>query len=95
MARPKNAVPSTLLNVAIPEDIRGRLDLHLFSELEGRVPHGAYSRFIVDQLKGFFSDKRIDLALYVPGVPNGTLVRGSPEVVALLEEILDRRNQHV
>lgn len=46
MARPKRNIRSTYLNLAVPEDIRALLDLHLFSPLEGRVPHGAYSDYI-------------------------------------------------
>jgi hypothetical protein len=35
------------MQLAIPEDLRAKLDLLLFSEVEGRVPFGAYSAFIM------------------------------------------------
>ena len=46
MPKPKRTVRPTYLNLAVPENIRAVLDLRLYSELEGRVPHGAYSQYI-------------------------------------------------
>jgi hypothetical protein len=46
MPKPRRTIRPTYLNLAIPEDLRAILDLHLFSPLEGRVPHGAYTAFI-------------------------------------------------
>ena len=51
MPKPRRTIRPTYLNLALPEDIRAKLDLHLFSDLEGRVPHGAYSRFICHLLR--------------------------------------------
>lgn len=44
-----------MLHVALPLSIRTRLDLHLFSELEGRVPKGAYQEFFIERLQEYFS----------------------------------------
>lgn len=46
MARQKGAIPTKPLTVHLPVDVLSKLQLHLFSEVEGRVPHGAYSAFI-------------------------------------------------
>lgn len=46
MARPKKAVRSIEKNISIPEDLVFQVDLALYSELESRVPHGAWSRYI-------------------------------------------------
>ncbi len=46
MPKPKRTIRPTYLNLAIPENVRALLDLHLYSDLEGRVPHGAYSDYI-------------------------------------------------
>lgn len=46
MPKPKRIVRPRILNLSIPEDLFARLQLHLYSELEGRVPFGAYSKFI-------------------------------------------------
>ena len=51
MPRPRKAIRPIYTQIAIPEDVRGRLDLHLFSPLEGRVPQGAYSNFIIPLIK--------------------------------------------
>ncbi len=51
MPKPRRTIRPTYLNLAIPEDVRALLDLHLYSELEGRVPHGAYSAFICDLIR--------------------------------------------
>ena len=56
--RKPNLVPSTRLELALPTDIRSRLDLHLFSEVEGRIPQGAYTTFFEQRLREFF--KSID-----------------------------------
>ncbi len=46
MPKPKRTIRPTYLNLAIPENVRALLDLQLYSDLEGRVPHGAYSDYI-------------------------------------------------
>lgn len=51
MPRPKRTIRPTYLNLAIPETLRCRLDLLLYSTLEGRVPHGAYSTYICDLIQ--------------------------------------------
>ena len=57
MPRPRNIVRPSALNVHLPEDIRTKLDLHLFSPLEGRVPMGAYQRFFTQLLTDYFKRK--------------------------------------
>lgn len=48
----------TDLHLMLPESIRAKLDLLLFSEVEGRVPHGSYQRFIIERIKEFFDRGR-------------------------------------
>lgn len=55
--RPPNVMRPVQLTTNIPEDLRAKLDLHLFSQLEGRVPHGAYSRFLAERIREFFEPK--------------------------------------
>jgi hypothetical protein len=52
--RPPNVLRPTKLTTNLPEDIRAKLDLHLFSPVEGRIPHGAYSKFLAERVKEFF-----------------------------------------
>lgn len=54
MPRKLNITPTTKLQVWIPAPLKARVDLHLWSELEGRVPLGAHQKFIVDLLNDFF-----------------------------------------
>lgn len=46
MARPRKTIRSVEKNISIPETLVCRVDLKLFSKLEGRIPHGAWSRYI-------------------------------------------------
>lgn len=47
MARPRNTIPSTEKNLCLPTPLVERVDLILFSPLEGRVPFAAWQRFVV------------------------------------------------
>jgi hypothetical protein len=38
----------------IPEDQLAKLDLYLFSPVEGRVPFAAYQAFFCERMKEFF-----------------------------------------
>jgi hypothetical protein len=55
MARPKKAIQSVEKNISIDKDIVTRIDLELYSELEGRVPHGAWSRLINNMLRTYIN----------------------------------------
>lgn len=46
MPRPRRTIRPTSLLTSIPEDLRARLDLKLYSPIEGRIPHGAYSEYL-------------------------------------------------
>jgi hypothetical protein len=52
MARPKKAEPSRRVDVYLPESLYARLTLILFSPVEGRVPHGEWSRFFETLARG-------------------------------------------
>lgn len=88
MAKQPNLIPSQQLNVALPLPLYTRLSAHLYSELEGRVPHGAYSRFLIDLLRGAFADKHLDLSPWTSAAPGAFVVRGSPEAIQALEAVL-------
>lgn len=51
MPKPANLDRPTHLKFAIPESLRTRLDLRLYSEVEGRVPHGAYSDYLCSLIR--------------------------------------------
>jgi hypothetical protein len=58
MSRRPLVIPTTRLEVRIPEDLRTQLDLYLWSELEGRVPHAKYQEFFISRIKEFFEQLR-------------------------------------
>lgn len=92
MSRRKNLIPSIQLNVALPEDIWLKLTSVLFSDLEQRVPHGAYQKYLVDLLRERFESKPLDLAGLIPGVELDTFrVSGSPEAILALRYYLESK----
>jgi len=52
--RPKSLQPMRKVHIALPEALMARLDLHVVSMVEGRVPQGAYQRFFTERLVEFF-----------------------------------------
>ena len=53
----RKIMPITRLELSIPLDLRTKLDLHLTSELEGRVPFGKYSEFFERLLRDYFNSR--------------------------------------
>ena len=51
MPRPKNVIPSVEKTVSLPEDLVLAVDLELFSEVEGKVPFGAWKAFLTRLVK--------------------------------------------
>lgn len=54
MARQPNVQRPISLHTTIPEDLWTKLTLHLYSDVEGRVPKGAYQQFIIQRINEFF-----------------------------------------
>lgn len=52
MARPKRVTRSVEKNISLPEDLVLRVDLLLYSELEEKVPFGAWSKLISGLIRG-------------------------------------------
>lgn len=74
MARPKHVDRPTGLEVSLPTSIHTRLTLWLWSESEGRVPVGAYSRFFADRIRQFFDHKTLDLGPFLGSLPGEHVV---------------------
>jgi len=86
MPRPRNAIPRERINLHLPEDVRGKLDLHLVSESTQKVPQGAYQRFFTERVHEYFEWGSIDLAAYVIGLPPGSVLRGPKALIKMLED---------
>jgi hypothetical protein len=54
MARPKKTTRTTFINVGLPQDLAHKVELHLYSGLEGKVPHGKKSEFFTQLVEEFF-----------------------------------------
>lgn len=80
---------SVATNLHLSESLRTRLDIELFSEVEGRVPHGAYQRFFTERLVEYFASKRLDLAPYLGTEPGAAVIRATPETLASLKQLLE------
>ncbi|MDE2097543.1 MAG: hypothetical protein KGL39_09880 [Patescibacteria group bacterium] len=83
MPRKPSIIPSAKLTLCLPEDIRTRLDIYLFSELEGRVPKGAYQAFFLSRILDFFESRRLPLEPF--GFPQGFYTEGPKEMLHALE----------
>lgn len=55
MSRPPSILRPIRLNTTIPEDLYGKLVTHLYSPSEGRVPSGAFQKFICERIVEFFN----------------------------------------
>lgn len=89
MPKPRNIIPPTKLTFSLPQDLRARLDLYLFSEVENRVPHGAYQDFLGELIREALDGETLDLAPFVTGLPPGTaLVKGAGRTIDTLRRIL-------
>lgn len=90
MPRPRLLDPSTRVDLAIPTTMKARVDLHLFSEAAGRVPHGAHKEFFMTLLTSYFNNEVLELAPYLGETLEGFWrVSGHPEVIKRLKEVLD------
>ena len=91
MARPKNLIPSESLHIRLPGPLQAKMAELLFSEVEGRVPVGAYQKFFTELLIAYLNGKTLDVAHWAPPqmmVMPGTTVRGSPQAIETLETLL-------
>lgn len=85
-----------LVNPTVSKDIHfdaaliTRAELLLFSEAEGRVPKGAYQRFFNHLLASFFDTREMDLSPYAGTLPGEMTVRGRPEVIDRLKQLLEK-----
>ena len=86
--RPKSLSPSIDTHLFLPEEIYARISLALWSDAEGRIPHGQMSKFFVARANEFFARKPLDLGPYL-GQPTGTfMVWAEPGVLEALERRL-------
>lgn len=89
MARKPNVIPSSVINITLPFPERSQLDFYLYSELEERIPIGAYKEFFSARIREFFNQKTLDLAPYVGSGPGTMIIRGDEEAILALKKRLE------
>lgn len=89
MGRPANVIPGSSLELTIPVPLRAKLDLELYSDTEGRVPYGAYSKLFVELLAERYEHKTLDLSAYLNVQPGTFIVKGSQQTIDRLKQALD------
>jgi hypothetical protein len=80
--------PTRPLNVHISESVRAKLDLLLYSDVEQRVPHGAYQRFFERLILWTIESRELDLSPFVSALPGEHIVRGREETLRRLQAYL-------
>ena len=81
--------PSIATNLHLPESIRTRIDLLLLSDVEQRVPKGAYQRFFLGLVQDFFTLKTQDIGTWLGLPPGQCIVRAHPDHLAKLVAALE------
>jgi hypothetical protein len=56
MGRPRKTTPQIRVGFTLPADLVARLDSHLTSDVEGRVPHGDKSKFFEKLTRDYFQN---------------------------------------
>lgn len=57
MSRQPNILRPVRLSTTLPEDLHGKLTLYLYSPAEGKVPKGAYQKFLCERIVEFFQQR--------------------------------------
>lgn len=87
MRRP-NIMRPVHVHTTLPEDIKARMDLYLWSDVEQRIPKGAFQRFLMERIAEFFNSDSLDVSKY-RSVAGGTpIIRGSPAVIEVVRNAL-------
>lgn len=90
MSRRPDLIPPVKLTTTLPLDVHTQLTAHLYSELEGRVPHGGYQGFFIERIKEFFGQKTLDLSPYTGLAAGLFVVRGDPVTIEILRTHLEK-----
>lgn len=96
MPRPRKTDRPVEKNISLPTSTVARVELELFSELEGKVPFGAWQKFLVGLIDRHFARKRVFVARGFPGFwPVGTaaviVAENAERALALLNQQLNVR----
>lgn len=85
----RSLIEKVVLNLWLPLDVRAKLDLHLVSGLEGRVPYGAYSEFFSERVREHLEWTVLPLEAY--GLAPGYFVKGPKDMIEKLKAVLEEK----
>lgn len=63
--------------IYLPLPLHKRLEEYLWSDVQGRIPHGAVQKFFQRLLSEFFESRRLDLGPYLNTIPGDCVIHGS------------------
>lgn len=87
MARPRGE-PRELLHLSIPAETKTKLDNLLFDPIEGKVPHGAYARFIAARVEEYTTWDSMPLHQY--GFEETDYVSGPANTILKLAHMFEK-----
>lgn len=85
MPRPKAVEPTERVYFHLPISLSTKVKLALFSEVESRVPYGAWAELLIPLIRERFEHRTLDLAPYLGKPPGTFLIKGDPTVLTTLE----------
>jgi len=59
MGRLKKVIRPIEKNISLPETLVAEVELRLYSEVEGRVPHGSWSKYLTELIKKDIKDQQV------------------------------------
>lgn len=57
MGKPKKTIPNLFLKVGLPEDLVARIQLELYSEVEGKIPFGKQQEFFEALVRKHYAEQ--------------------------------------
>lgn len=89
MPRPRNIMPTREIKMSLPEDVALRLQLFLTSDLDGKVPFGAYQQFFVARINEFLATRTLDISEPLGAEPGTYSVRATTTTLQALATKLE------
>ena len=75
-------IPNGRFNLLIDPELHTRVTLHLWSEVEGKVPRGAFKDFFEARIREYFTQVPLTL-------PSGRRIWGDDATIGELARLLD------
>jgi hypothetical protein len=80
--------PSRPLHVVLDKEDMDKVDAHLWSEFENRVPLGSYQRFFTALIRHYFETEELDLSPYTGAMPGEQIIRAFPSTLETIKRLV-------